>query len=99
MSYSPEMIAELSEGTWDYAKATAFATKHMQKPRSVVAKLIALGTPYQAATSTKATTQKKESKAELVARVEALLGTKITTLEKVNMDDLRVLEAAIEALR
>ena len=94
MSYSPEMIAELqATPTWDYDSATAFATKYMQKPRSVVAKIGALGLTYRAKTASgDSTTQAKSTprvnKADLVKSLESKLGISAPSLEKANMTDL-----------
>ena len=94
MSYSEAMITELkATQVWDYDSATAFATKHMQKPRSVVAKIGALGLTYRAKTATgNSTTQAKPTprvnKADLVKAVEAALGIRAPSLDKVNMADL-----------
>ena len=93
MSYSPEMLAELkATPVWDYDTATAFATKHMQKPRSVVAKIGALGLKYVPKTasgkSTTSVSEPKVSKAQLVAAVESRLGIRAPSLDKVNMADL-----------
>lgn len=93
MSYSEAMLTELkATPVWDYDSATAFATKHMQKPRSVVAKIGALGLTYKAKTasgrSTTAVSQPKVTKADLVAQVESKLGIRAPSLDKVNMADL-----------
>ena len=101
MSYSPEMLAELkATPVWDYDTATAFATKHMQKPRSVVAKIGALGLTYRAKTASgNSTTQAKSApranKADLVASLEAKLGIRAPSLDKVNMADLSNILGAI----
>lgn len=94
MSYSPEMLTELkATPVWDYDTATAFATKHMQKPRSVVAKIGALGLKYVPKTAsgkstTQATSAPKTSKADLVSQVEAKLGVRAPSLTNVNIADL-----------
>jgi len=97
MSYSPEMIAELQEiAVWDYAKATAFATKHRVKPRSVVAKVGALGLSYERASDVSVTKKPaKTSKADLVAAVEGKLMIRAPSLDKVNMGDLTLLLEAL----
>ena len=97
MSYSPEMIAELQEtAVWDYEKATAFAIKHMQKPRSVVAKVMALGLEYKKAGAASPTKKPaKTTKAELVAAVEAKLMIRAPSLDKVNMGDLTLILEAL----
>lgn len=99
MSYSDAMIAELkATEVWNYEKATDFATKYKQKPRSVVAKVIALGLTYEKADGTKkATKTAKTSKAEMVLKIESVLGVKLKTLDKVNMDDLVILLEAVDA--
>ena len=100
MSYSDEMIAELKETrVWDYVKATAFAKKHMVKPRSVVMKVMAMGLGYTKAGEA-STTKKpaKTTKAELVAAVEARLNIKAPSLDKVNMGDLTLLLGALDAV-
>ena len=98
MSYSPEMIAELHETpVWNYEKATAFAKKHMIKPRSVVAKVGALGLVYEKSDGTKKPAVAKTTKSELVRSIELSLGVSLKTLDKVNMDDLQILLGAISA--
>lgn len=101
MSYSPEMITELQAiEDLDWAKATAFATKHMIKPRSVVSKAAALGIPYTkaAATGSSAPRAPKVSKSSLVTAVEGALSIKAPSLDKVSLGDLTLLLGAIRGL-
>ena len=99
MSYSDAMIEELkATQVWDYDSATAFATKYMQKPRSVVAKIGALGLTYKAKSKladTHATKPKvaKRTKADVAKAIQAAMGLSLPTLEKMNADDLASLEA------
>jgi CxxC motif-containing protein len=99
LSYSEQMIEELKaiEGL-DYAKATAFATKHMVKPRSVVAKALGLGLAYTKADSTKTTkAAPRKQKAEVVAEILAELNIAAPSLDKVNMADLVAILGALRA--
>ena len=101
MSYSDAMIAELkATPVWDYDTATAWATKHMQKPRSVVAKIGALGLKYVPKTAsgkstTQATSSPKISKADLVSQVESRLGIRAPSLVNVTIADLNNILGAL----
>jgi hypothetical protein len=102
MSYSEEMIAELKEtAVWDFDSATAFATKYKIKPRSVVAKVGALGLVYKAREAVKGSSNagtKREPrpvKADLVKAIEAKLGISAPSFEKMNMSDLTAVIAIL----
>lgn len=99
MSYTDVMITELKDGSvWDYEKAKVFAAKYKLTPRSVVAKINALGVAYKAKEAKSAQPKAdKISKADLVAKVEDKLAVKLPSLSKMNMDDLVLLIEAIEA--
>ena len=97
MSYSPEMIAELSaiEGL-DWEKAQAFAKAHMIKPRSVISKAAALGLPYiKAGATAPKKGEPRASKASLVAAVEARLALRAPSLDKVSLADLTAILHAL----
>jgi hypothetical protein len=102
MSYSDAMIAELKETPeWDFDSATAFAAKYMIKPRSVVAKVGALGLTYRAREAIKGSSnastarQPRPVKADLVAALERALGISAPSFEKMNMSDLTAVISAI----
>ena len=93
MSYSEAMIDELkAQPTWDFAQATEFASKYMQKPRSVVAKIKSLGLDYTVQGNTpKAPRPARPLKADLVKEIQDRLNISAPSLDKVNIDDLNAI--------
>ena len=91
--YTDALIAELkATPSWNYDTATAWANKNGLSPRSVVSKIGALGLTYVTAKgSAKVKTPKGPSKAELVADVEAVIGLRLPSLDKMNISDLTIL--------
>ena len=91
--YTDTLIAELKANpSWNYDTAKAWAEAHGLSPRSVISKIGALGLTYVTAKgSAKVKTAKGPSKAELVAGVEAVIGLRLPSLDKMNISDLTIL--------
>lgn len=93
--YTDALIAELkATPSWNYDTATAWANRNGLSPRSVISKIGALGLTYVAKTAKgqpKVKAAKGPSKAELVASVEAVIGLRLPSLDKMNISDLTLL--------
>ena len=93
-TYTEKHAAELAAGApWDFTSATEFATKYGFTPRSVVAKIGALGLAYKAKdkAAPRAKSPKAPPKAELAASIEAALELRLPSLDKMNAADLTAL--------
>lgn len=97
--YTEQMIEALKAGApWDLDTATDFAEAHPGlTPRSVVAKVGALGLKYIPKTSrAQPAKPAKVSKADLKAEIESMLSMSLPSLDKMNMADMSALLDAIK---
>ena len=74
VNYTPEMEQAITEASpLDIAKAKVLAEKLGRKPRSIIAKAISMGLPYNAAKPTRKDGSPVVRKAELVSAIEKSL--------------------------
>lgn len=91
-NYTEKMLNELrSFDVITYDSAQEFADKHNISIRSVIAKVRSMELPYQPKPADYAAKQAKakgESKADLVAEIQALLNVNFKSLDKMVVEDL-----------
>ena len=76
VNYTPEMEQAITEASpLDIAKAKDLAEKLGRKPRSIIAKAISMGLPYNAAKPTRKDGSPVVRKAELVSAIEKSLSS------------------------
>ena len=98
--YSDAMIARMKEiGTFNYDSAKAFADENGLSFRSVIAKVRALELDYQAKdprVSKSRSTRKTRAKADIVQSIERNLQVELSSLSKMTVADLEVLESELK---
>jgi len=100
MAYTEAQITELKAIVGlDHAKATSFAEKHGLTARSVIAKAKALDIPYISKFGTKpAKKAAVRRKSDIATSINELLDVNLTSLDKLTLADLEVLEERIKEL-
>ena len=98
-NYTPEMEQAIkAESPLDIAKARVLAEKLGRKPRSVIAKAISMGLPYNAAKPVRKDGEPVVRKAELVSAIEKSLSSdagSLVGLEKATRSALDMLLSEI----
>ena len=99
VNYTPEMERAITEASpLDIAKAKILAAKLERKPRSVIAKAISMGLPYNAAKPVRKDGSAVVRKAELVSAIEKSLDSgagSLVGLEKATRSALDTLLSEI----
>ena len=99
VNYTPEMEQAIeAESPLDIAKAKVLAEKLGRKPRSIIAKAISMGLPYNAAKPSRKDGSPVVKKAELVSAIEKSLSSSegsLVGLEKATRSALDVLLSEI----
>ena len=99
VNYTPEMEQAIkAESPLNIAKARVLAEKLGRKPRSVIAKAISMGLPYNAAKPTRKDGSQVVRKAELVSAIEKSLAAgkgSLVGLEKATRSALDTLLSEI----
>lgn len=96
--YSPELEARImAVGAFTYASAVAFASENGLKPKSLIAKIVNLGLPYEA--KPKPVAKKVENdlpaKKEVLASIFAKVKVELPSMERMTVADLMALDFAI----
>jgi hypothetical protein len=97
-SYTPELVTEMrNAGAFTYASAVAFAAVHGLKPKSVIAKIVSEGIPYEA--KPKPVSKKIENelpkKAEVLGSIFAKIGVELPSMERMTVAELMTLDGSL----
>lgn len=99
-TYTPKAIATLEAAQpLNIEKAKAIASDLGVSYRSVISKAKQLGLEYVAKTAATKTvaTEAKETKADIVSQISAIVGKDFVALDKANTADLEVLRTFVQA--
>lgn len=92
IKYSDKLVTELREiGSFNHSKALLFAELYGFPVRSVIAKVKALGLPYETKQKT-ATPGRGAVKEKIVHRINELLGQPLRSISLMTNSDLEKLE-------
>jgi len=91
------MVTELCASAHTYETAAAFASKHNLSTRSVVSKIKSLGLEYKKK-EVVSVSQKRVSKADVVAEIAARLSTDVEKLAGLGKSDLGSLQQLLKAI-
>lgn len=91
--YTGALIAEMRKiGHFTYESASLFALKNNLSLRSVIGKVRALGLDYTPKTIETASKRSTRSKAEIVESIQSAINSPLSSLSKMTVNDLEVLE-------
>ena len=96
-AYSNSMVTELCASAHTYETAAAFASKHNLSTRSVVSKIKSLGLEYKKK-EVVSVSQKRVSKADVVAEIAARLSTDVEKLAGLGKADAASLQQLLKAI-
>lgn len=96
--YTPELEAKIvSVGAFTFASAKAFAEAEGLKPKSLIAKIVQLGLPYEA--KPKPVPKKVENelpaKKDVLASIFGKVGVELPSMERMTVADLMALDESI----
>lgn len=98
--YTPVLVKRINSiGAFTYASAVAFAAENGIKPKSLIAKIVQLGLPYEA--KPKPVPKKVENelpkKADVLASIFGKIGCNLPSMERMTVAELMTLDCSLEA--
>lgn len=96
--YTPELEKKIVDaGAFTFASAKAFAEENGLKPKSLIAKIVQMGLPYEAKPKPVAKKVENElpAKKDVLASIFLKVGVELASMERMTVADLMALDDSI----